>query len=157
MKVLVTQLRLTLSDPVDCSPPGSFVPGILQVRILDWVSMCFSKIITQVFCQLFYVDFKFNVLNSMMYMVLHIQYICYICIHSVFHLCPTPCDPMDCNPPGSSVLGGSQARILEWGCHSSSKVSSGPRDWTHNSCVSCIGDGFLTVEPSRMPPLCYSG
>ena len=34
-------------------------------------------IITQGLCQLFYVDFKFNVLNSMMYMVLYIQYICY--------------------------------------------------------------------------------
>ena len=28
--------------------------------------------------------------------------------------CPTLCDPMDCSPPGSSVLGISQARILEW-------------------------------------------
>ena len=33
VKVLVTQSRLTLSDPVDCSPPGSSVPGIPQVRI----------------------------------------------------------------------------------------------------------------------------
>ena len=29
-------------------------------------------------------------------------------------LCPTLCDPMDCSPPGSSVHGISQARILEW-------------------------------------------
>jgi len=28
--------------------------------------------------------------------------------------CPTPCDPMDCSPPVSSVLGILQARILEW-------------------------------------------
>ena len=28
--------------------------------------------------------------------------------------CPTPCDPMDCSPPGSFVHGISQARILEW-------------------------------------------
>ena len=28
--------------------------------------------------------------------------------------CPTPCDPMDCSPPGSSVHGIFQARILEW-------------------------------------------
>ena len=28
--------------------------------------------------------------------------------------CPTLCDPMDCNPPGSSVHGIVQARILEW-------------------------------------------
>ena len=29
--------------------------------------------------------------------------------------CPTLCDPMDCSPPGSSVHGISQARVLEWG------------------------------------------
>ena len=29
-------------------------------------------------------------------------------------LCPILCDPMDCSPPGSSVLGIFQARILEW-------------------------------------------
>ena len=28
--------------------------------------------------------------------------------------CPTLCDPVDCNPPGSSIHGISQARILEW-------------------------------------------
>ena len=30
-------------------------------------------------------------------------------------LCPTLCDPMDCSPPGSSVHGILQARVLEWG------------------------------------------
>ena len=29
--------------------------------------------------------------------------------------CPTLCDPMDCNPPGSSIHGIFQARVLEWG------------------------------------------
>ena len=29
--------------------------------------------------------------------------------------CPTPSDPMDCSPPGSSVHGICQARVLEWG------------------------------------------
>ena len=29
--------------------------------------------------------------------------------------CPTPRDPMDCNPPGSSIHGIFQARVLEWG------------------------------------------
>jgi len=29
--------------------------------------------------------------------------------------CPTLCDPMDCSPPGSSVHGIFQARVLEWG------------------------------------------
>ena len=34
---------LTLCDPMDCSPPGSFVCGILQARILEWVAIPFSK------------------------------------------------------------------------------------------------------------------
>ena len=33
----------------------------------------------------------------------------------VAQLCPTPSDPMDCSPPGSSVHGIFQARVLEWG------------------------------------------
>ena len=32
-----------LRDPKNCSPPGSSVHGILQVRILEWVAMPFSK------------------------------------------------------------------------------------------------------------------
>ena len=31
----------TLSDPMDCSPPGSPVPGILQARTLEWVAISF--------------------------------------------------------------------------------------------------------------------
>ena len=33
---------LTLCDPIDSSPPGSSVPGILQARILEWVAVSFS-------------------------------------------------------------------------------------------------------------------
>ena len=36
---------------------------------------------------------------------------------SVTQLCPTPCDPMDCSQPDSSVHGISQAIILEWHGH----------------------------------------
>ena len=32
-----------LCDPIDCSPPGSSVHGILQARILEWVAMLFSR------------------------------------------------------------------------------------------------------------------
>ena len=32
----------TLCDPIDGSPPGSSVPGILQARILEWVAISFS-------------------------------------------------------------------------------------------------------------------
>ena len=39
----VAQSCPTLRDPVDCSPPGSSVHGILQARILEWVAISFSK------------------------------------------------------------------------------------------------------------------
>ena len=44
------------------------------------------------------------------------------------HSCPTLCDPVDCSPPGSSVHGTLQARILEWVAVSFSRGSSPPRD-----------------------------
>ena len=37
------QLCLTLCHPIDSSPPGSPVPGILQARILEWVAISFSN------------------------------------------------------------------------------------------------------------------
>ena len=54
--------------------------------------------------------------------------------HSPLHMylvtqsCPTLCNPMDCRPPGSSVHGILQARILEWVAMPSSRGSSQPRD-----------------------------
>ena len=39
----VAQLCLTLCDPMDCSPPGSSVQGILQARILEWVTSSYSR------------------------------------------------------------------------------------------------------------------
>ena len=38
----VAQSCPTLCDPVDCSPPGSSVHGILQARVLEWVAISFS-------------------------------------------------------------------------------------------------------------------
>ena len=37
------QLCLTLRNPIDGSPPGSAVPGILQARTLEWVAISFSN------------------------------------------------------------------------------------------------------------------
>ena len=42
----VAQLCLTLSDPMDCSLPGSSVHGILQVRVLEWGAIAFHLLIT---------------------------------------------------------------------------------------------------------------
>ena len=39
----VAQLYLTLSDPMDCNPPGSLVHGIFQARVLEWGAIAFSE------------------------------------------------------------------------------------------------------------------
>ena len=56
------------------------------------------------------------------------------------------CDPMDCSPPGSSVHGIFQARILEWLAISSSRRSSWPRDWTQ---VSHVAGRCFTIWATR--------
>ena len=63
----------------------------------------------------------------------------------------TLCNPIDCSPPGSSVHGMLQARILEWLAMPFSRGSSGPRDGTHISYVSCIGKQVLLplVPPGK--------
>ena len=43
LKVLVTQSSLTVFDPMDCSPPGSYIHGIPQARILGRVAIPFSR------------------------------------------------------------------------------------------------------------------
>ena len=79
------QLCPTLCDPIDGSPSGSPVPGILQARTLEWVAISFSKCLK---------------LKSE---------------SEVAQSCPTLSDPMDCSLPGSSIHGIFQARVLEWG------------------------------------------
>ena len=73
------------------------------------------------------------------------------------------CNPKNCSPRGSSVLGISQARILERVAISFSRGSSRPRDWTH---VSCIAGGFFflplnhqrkkVLVPQSCPTVCNS-
>ena len=74
----------TLCDPINSSPPGSAVPGILQARTLEWVAISFSS------------AWKWKVKVKSL------------------SKCPTLCDPMDCSLPGSSNHGIFQARVLEW-------------------------------------------
>ena len=90
---LVTKSCLTLMT-LDCSLQDSSVYGILQARILEWVAISFSRGSspprdrTWVSC----IESESEVAQS----------------------CPTLCDPMDCNLPGSSVHGFFNARVLEW-------------------------------------------
>ena len=78
------QLCPTLCDPIDGSPPGSTVPGILQARTLEWVAIYFLLQCMKVKSE-----------------------------SEVTQLCPTLSDPMDCSLPGSSIHGIFQARVLE--------------------------------------------
>ena len=66
---------------------------------------------------------------------------CFVRFHSfvLSLLCLTLSNPMDCSPPGPSVHGIFQARILVWVAISSSQ----PRDQTHISCISCKGRQIL--------------
>ena len=59
---------------------------------------------------------------------------------------PALCDPMDCSPPGSSVYGIFQARIMEWVAISFSRGYSWLRDQTQPSC---IAGRFFTVWATR--------
>ena len=74
----------TLCDPIDVSPPGSPVPGILQARTLEWVAISFSN--------------AWNWKSE----------------KEVAQSRPTLSDPLDYSPPGSSIHGIFQARVLEW-------------------------------------------
>ena len=82
----VAQSCLTLCDPIDGSPPGSTVPGILQARMLEWSAISFSN------------AWKWKVK-----------------VKSLSHVWLSTVDPMDCSLPGSSIHGIFQARVLEWG------------------------------------------
>ena len=75
------------------------------------------------------------------------------CMHAKsLQPCSAFCDPMDCSPPGSSIHGISQARILEWVAVSFSRGSSHPRDRTSISYISCISRcGFLPLAPPGKP------
>ena len=61
-------------------------------------------------------------------------------------------DPMNCSPPGSSIRGILQARILEWVAISYSRGSSQPRDQTR---VSCIVGIFFFYHLSHQGNVCY--
>ena len=90
------------------------------------------------------------------YMCIYMGYICrgYICMKRmkvkvlVIQSCQTHCDPMDCSPPGSSVHGVLQARILKWVAIPFFRGSSQSRDLTW---VSCIARRFLTAWAVSCP------
>ena len=93
-KVLVNQSCPTLCYPMDCSPPGSSVQGILQARILEWVAIPFSKGSSQHRVKPRSPPLQAECLPS------EPPFIC----HSVTKSCPTLCDPIDYSMPDFPVL-----------------------------------------------------
>ena len=82
---------------------------------------------------------------------------CASCLHSsylflsVLHTkslqsCLTLCDSVDRSPPGSSVHGISQARILDWVAMPSPRGSSRPRDWAHVSTSPTLVSVFFPTS-----------
>ena len=76
----------TVCDPIDCSPSGSPIPGILQARTPVWVAISFSN------------AWKWKVKTE----------------SEAAQSCPNLSDPMDCSLPGSSDHRIFQARVLQW-------------------------------------------
>ena len=104
-----------------------------------WLSLTFSTFYSLL--KYFYHFFGHNV---NIYLTVFIMCVC-------AQLCPTLCDPMDCNPPGFSVHGILQARILEWVAISSSMGSSQPRIKPTSPVAPALADGYFTTSISN----CY--
>ena len=69
-----------------------------------------------------------------------------VCARTVVKSCLILFNPMDCSPPGSSVYGVFQTRILEWISISFCRESAWPRDRT---CVSSAGRVFTIAPPAK--------
>ena len=61
----VSQSCPTLSNPMDCSPPGSSICGIFQARVLEWGAIAFSKIFV-------YILLKLNIYIFLKYLIYYI-------------------------------------------------------------------------------------
>ena len=117
---------------MDCSPPGSSIYGIFQIKLLKWVSMPSSRGPSQ----------PRN--------WAHISYVYCIgeCALSLSHvqlfITPWNVSPAHQVPLFMGIL---QAWILGWVAMVSSRGSSQPRDWTQVSCII----GRLPSEPQGKP------
>ena len=103
----------TLCDPMDCSPPGSSVHGILQARIMEWVAMPFSKGSSRLRDRSCVSDVSY-LGRQVLYHYHHLG--SPAAAAKSLQSCPTLCDPTDGSPPCSPIPGILQARTLE-GCH----------------------------------------
>ena len=146
--MLVVELFLTLCDPLDCSPPGSSVHGILQPIILEWVAILFSRVSSWPRDQTrvshtagrSFIPFEPPGSPSARYMSVSVKSL------SRVRLFETPWTVGVL--PDSCVHGIFQARVLQWVAISFSRVSSWPRDRTQ---VSHLAGRFFKVWATGKP------
>ena len=92
-----------LCDPIESSPPGSPVPGILQARTLEWVAISFSsawnKSESEVAqsCPTLSDPMDYSLPGSSVHGIFQASVLEW---GAIAQLCPALCDPMDCSPPG---------------------------------------------------------
>ena len=132
----------TLCDPIESSPPGSPVPGILQARTLEWVAISFShrriykgKNMLTLGCL---TEKKERLQNNTQSVTQRLWETHFhrknLCKHVlVAQSCSAVCNPMACSLPVSSVYEIFQARILQWVAIPFYRGSSQPRGETQVS------------------------
>ena len=126
-------------NPMDYSLPGFSVHGIFQARVLEWVAISFSRgsawprdwtLVSRIVDRCFYC---LSHQGRYIYIYIYVEreqvennweYRELVKESEVTQSCPTLCDHMDCNFPGSSVHGIFQARILEWVAVSFSNIEN---------------------------------
>ena len=94
-------------DPMDCSPPGSSVHGIIQARILEWVSMAFSRgslpkcaIPSEPGTSVSSCLYRALALKSTLFS----SALIFSCCCSAAQSSLTLCNPMDCSMPGFPIF-----------------------------------------------------
>ena len=103
----VSQSCLTLSDPMDCSLPGSSIHGIFQARVLEWGAIAFSEI-SIIPCQMLLL-----ISETVRCVLLEICASNITAAAKSVQSCPTLCDPIEGSPAGSAVPGILQAGTME--------------------------------------------
>ena len=147
----VVQSFLTLCNPIDCSLPGSFVHGISQARVPEWVAISFCK---KDPCKTFkhfllHLEIFFGIIYLISLKIPHLVVTRNLLWHGqkiesevkITQSCPTLCHPMD-----YIVHGILQARILEWVAVPFSRGSSQLRNQTQ---VSHTTGRFFTSWATR--------
>ena len=129
----VAQPCPTLCNPVDCSLPGFSVHGILQARILEWVTISFSRGSSRPRDRTRISHIGGRRFNLWATRKAHIA--------KLLQSCPTLCDPIDGSPPRLPIPGILQARTLEWAVISSSNA------WKWKVKVKSLSH----VQPSATP------